>query len=527
MTQEKIQWFWMHRRNASLHHFSFLMSGLSHSGWQPVVNFSFDNQIVVGVPGKGCYVFYDVAQMKSGAKLKDIQNSIDSHPDFVHDFRRRTDEIFGALFFKCMEIESENLSLLDVVELRRVYRGFVDAVMVAPLITVQLFGIEACFDEQYRIIKFLRTRLAELGKEEEFETYKEILAANVGETVAFTEKKNLFQVLAKFGENPEVSRLFSMKSSEEISLELREYPLENLLFERHVRKYDWVNTEYVSGGWSRERWIDEFKKVFLDHITPKDQLTLLLKGFEDSNAEREKIISELNPPEDVRHAIDCLSEFIAQRDWTKGYFIRAISSYNILLDEIARRMSKKREDVLNLSYIEVDDYLENGRLCEQAEIESRKQNGYVIRIKGGKFELISGKKEIEKSIQDEGISDPFEKIVNVIEMKGMGASRGLIHGKARVLEDASKISELKEGEILVTYMTTIEFIPAFRKAAAVVTDEGGMSCHAAIISREFGIPCVVGTKVATRAIETGDEIEVDATHGKVKILQRNLAIENA
>jgi pyruvate,water dikinase len=104
----------------------------------------------------------------------------------------------------------------------------------------------------------------------------------------------------------------------------------------------------------------------------------------------------------------------------------------------------------------------------------------------------------------------------------------MIRGKARVLEDASRISELKEGEILVTYMTTIEFIPAFRKAAAVVTDEGGMSCHAAIISREFKLPCVVGTKVATRVLKTGDEIEVDATNGAVRILCRTaLSVEEA
>jgi len=58
----------------------------------------------------------------------------------------------------------------------------------------------------------------------------------------------------------------------------------------------------------------------------------------------------------------------------------------------------------------------------------------------------------------------------------------------------------------------------FRKATAVVTDEGGMSCHAAIISREFKLPCVVGTRIATRIVRTGDEIEVDAVRGVVRLL---------
>ena len=67
-------------------------------------------------------------------------------------------------------------------------------------------------------------------------------------------------------------------------------------------------------------------------------------------------------------------------------------------------------------------------------------------------------------------------------------------------------------------MTTIEFTPLFRKAIAVITDEGGMSCHAAIVSREFKLPCIVGTKIGTRALKTGDMVEVDANKGIIKII---------
>jgi hypothetical protein len=192
----------------------------------------------VGVPGKGCYVFYDTNQIRS--KLKDIQGSIDARGSFVVDFRRRTDEIFGALFFKCMNIESENLSLLSLQELLVVYKGFIEAVMASPLITVQLFGIDACFDEDYRLMHFLQSRLKELGKGNEIDFYKNALSTNTGETVAFTEKKNFYQVLVKFTENTEIKRIFFEQSPEEISIKLRQYSFENTLFERHVRKYEWV-----------------------------------------------------------------------------------------------------------------------------------------------------------------------------------------------------------------------------------------------------------------------------------------------
>ena len=66
----------------------------------------------------------------------------------------------------------------------------------------------------------------------------------------------------------------------------------------------------------------------------------------------------------------------------------------------------------------------------------------------------------------------------------------------------------------------MEFTPFFKKASAIITDEGGMSCHAAIISREFGLPCIVGTKIATRSIKDGDKVEVDADKGIVKIINK-------
>ncbi len=77
---------------------------------------------------------------------------------------------------------------------------------------------------------------------------------------------------------------------------------------------------------------------------------------------------------------------------------------------------------------------------------------------------------------------------------------------------------MKEGEVLVAGMTTPDYVPAMRKACAIVTDEGGITCHSAIVSRELDLPCVVGTKVATRVLKDGDFVEVDATNGIVKKL---------
>jgi pyruvate, water dikinase len=100
-------------------------------------------------------------------------------------------------------------------------------------------------------------------------------------------------------------------------------------------------------------------------------------------------------------------------------------------------------------------------------------------------------------------------------LRGLGAAPGLAHGPVRVVESIEGAAELREGEILVTRMTAPDWVPLMRRAAAIVTDSGGMTCHAAIVSRELGIPCLVGTGKATSTLEDGELVSVDAGAGTV------------
>ncbi|NLH45055.1 MAG: phosphoenolpyruvate synthase [Acholeplasmataceae bacterium] len=123
-------------------------------------------------------------------------------------------------------------------------------------------------------------------------------------------------------------------------------------------------------------------------------------------------------------------------------------------------------------------------------------------------------KEEGKKVESAKITTDRKVIV-----KGLPASPGLVSGRAHVILDPSRIDEFKDGEILVTEMTAPDWVPAMKKAKAIVTDSGGMTCHASIVSRELGIPCIVGTKSrgesATTAIKDGIDITVDASNGVV------------
>ena len=109
---------------------------------------------------------------------------------------------------------------------------------------------------------------------------------------------------------------------------------------------------------------------------------------------------------------------------------------------------------------------------------------------------------------------------SILEFKGASAFKGKVKGRVRILIRKKDMNSLKDGEILVSPMTTPDFLPAMKRASAIVTDEGGIVCHAAIVARELKKPCVIGTKIATQVLRDGDLVEVDANEGIVRILER-------
>jgi pyruvate,water dikinase len=132
-----------------------------------------------------------------------------------------------------------------------------------------------------------------------------------------------------------------------------------------------------------------------------------------------------------------------------------------------------------------------------------------------------GKTQSQKSISDGAEAQDKDQTGAVDEseaevlLKGAAASLGVTFGAVKIIHSPSEIDKIMQGDILVTEMTTPDYVPAMKKAAAIITDVGGRTCHAAIVSRELGIPCVVGTGTATHTLKTGQMVTVDGSKGLV------------
>ena len=145
-------------------------------------------------------------------------------------------------------------------------------------------------------------------------------------------------------------------------------------------------------------------------------------------------------------------------------------------------------------------------------------SGISLLFFGGRRFILSPSEteKLEKIIEDKQ-----KRADNLIkEFKGLSATKGVYKGKVRLVTDLNNLKDVKVGDVLVTHMTRPQFNLQIKNSGAIITNEGGILCHAALLAREFNIPCVVGTKIATKVLKDGDLVEVDADNGVVRVLEK-------
>ena len=143
------------------------------------------------------------------------------------------------------------------------------------------------------------------------------------------------------------------------------------------------------------------------------------------------------------------------------------------------------------------------------------KDGDGVNVGTGELYIVQARPETVHAVKQQKYYEIYRlKSEGKVICTGKAVGSKIGQGKARVVSDVSEISQFEEGEVLVTIMTDPDWEPIMKKAGAIVTDKGGRTCHAAIVSRELGIPCIVGTEVATQLIKTGMEITVDCTQGE-------------
>lgn len=299
----------------------------------------------------------------------------------------------------------------------------------------------------------------------------------------------------------------------------------------------------TSGCYLLDDDMDDFAKVLSDKISKNetvisewaqkfkdrgDRLTALYKNDSEWFLDKdnyEHFINVLNSYGVylvvVTQVVDRLSadqyekygpELESARKYTERILFDIEEVVNNFLELIAIKENYNLKNVNCCSVEEVYNYLAGDLLPDEVDLEKRNVRSAVYY--SPKPRLLSGE-------QAEKITKLFvEKVFDGKRLNGVSAHKGKIQGKCRVIVKYEKSVDIKEGDVLVTGMTDPRFVPIMEKTGAIITDAGGLLCHAAIVSREMKKPCIIGTKIATNILKDGDLVEVDADVGIVRILER-------
>ncbi len=272
--------------------------------------------------------------------------------------------------------------------------------------------------------------------------------------------------------------------------------------------YAWINDHSLRFEYETKEHFDATLITALegDPVTKWEQL---LAEKEEELKSREEVVKKMALPPEIMDYVYQASHLAhwrflrVEKPTEAAYYLQG------MFREICKRFNF--DNILLCYYWEIAN-LFDGKTLNREKIAERK-NGYGLLIAEDKIydlnkeDRVVVKNEIESKIE-------LGKIV-----KGNVACRGFVKGRVRVLHSAKDLATFENKEILVTAMTTPEYVPVMKMASAIVTDEGGISCHAAIVSRELKVPCVIGTKNATKILKTGDMVEVDANQGVVRVIK--------
>lgn len=270
---------------------------------------------------------------------------------------------------------------------------------------------------------------------------------------------------------------------------------------QHARNYEWILSRYGE----RRPNTSALALAKRRRLKPAE----MIKKYAQQKAEVRQAIHKAKSrlTGSGRHLIDLLQFIVFYRTHRTDVMNRsAYEFYPGFLAE-SKRLRIRYDDLLFL----LPDEASRG-VFNRSDIRER-QRGFACLLEKGRVRIVSGRKL-------EPIRKLFaEKKTTQSEVKGVTASPGIVRGTVRVVQNLKDLPKVRRGDILVASMTTPDFVPAMERAAAFVTDEGGITRHAAIVSREMNKPCVIGTKVATKVFKDGDKVEVDATRGIVRKLK--------
>ncbi len=281
---------------------------------------------------------------------------------------------------------------------------------------------------------------------------------------------------------------------------------------RHTKKYDWISFKYDGPTIHDEAYFRALvESEMRQHIDVEKKLREMKKKDKELEKLQKRLAQELGFSKEELYWFRLARTCMFLKNLRKDVISMVCRLTDPMIREISKRLGLTPTEVRSMQLWEIEKALMDGKIDKKKM--AKRVSHCVCIIYSDRIDMYTGA-DADFYAQNYIIEETVDG--DVKEIKGMTGCTGYAKGVVRIIHSLEEMGKLDEGDILVSSATNPDLMPAIRKAGAIITDEGGITCHAAIVSRELNIPCVIGTKIATKALKDGDLVEVDATKGLVR-----------
>jgi len=291
----------------------------------------------------------------------------------------------------------------------------------------------------------------------------------------------------------------------------------NSMIKKHLNMYQVIPVNFNEDPWFIKDIINQLKQVL--HHDCAHQIDDLIKFHRQKLIKRKRLLRDIDNQE-ISIQAKALQIGTYLNEYRKNIFSRASLSLRYLYHHIAKDygledwkllLKLTPDEIGHLYYDNDDSVLEYTTNIWRGVIAANNNTRYYLL---NESELKPFIREINK------LYIKKNKVKSTRFLQGTIANPGKVLGSVKVIINKKDFSKFKQGDILVAPMTSVDFVPLMEVALAFVTNEGGITSHASIVSREMNKPCIIGTKIATQVLKDGDRVEVDANKGIVRILKK-------
>lgn len=341
--------------------------------------------------------------------------------------------------------------------------------------------------------------------------YFNILTTSGKGSLTRQENLALLQLANKLSRSKKLIRLFKTTSAYDL-LPILERQNKNLLGQitKIKNKFGWLAFGHLGPAKDAVAYFDDLKNILTEGKI-NHQISNLKTEPAKLKIRQAQYYKELKLTRAEKQLLATAQNFSYNKAFRYDMLLYAFYTFDKILREISRRIYLPLKDLYFLSPEEISQFLAGKKPVNKSELVARR-HCCIVTIKKNGVNFISGEKAKQYQ-KRHAIINKIRKNLTVIH--GTVAYLGRATGQVKIIGNKQEMVKVEPGDILVAAQTTPDLVPAMKRAAAFVTDIGGITSHAAIVAREMKKPCIIGTKIATKALKDGDKVEVNANEGDI------------